>query len=66
MAFVKYSVGQITTVEDKDGVEKREELNSNANTELTGNLVVCGKCGLQHMIAQGSKAVCCGNTIRSN
>lgn len=66
MAFIKYSVGQITSVRDKDSIEKKEENNSMA--DKMSLLIVCSKCGLQHMILQGElKRTCfCGNIIETN
>jgi hypothetical protein len=62
MSMIKYSIGQITSVEDKEGVEEREL----ATAELTGRLIICKKCGIQHMISKGDSVICCGDEIRFN
>lgn len=66
MAFIKYSVGQITSVRDKDSIEKKEE--NNSMTDKMSLLIACSKCGLQHMILQGElkRACFCGNLIETN
>lgn len=68
MAFVKYSVGgPITSVEDKDGVEKREEATNNCTAEQAGYIVVCGKCGIQHLLLNAEdNRICCGQVLKIN
>jgi hypothetical protein len=61
MALIKYSIGPITSVEDKDSVEKREDSISTATEKAI--LVLCKKCGIQHMVSTGEARVCCGNSV---
>lgn len=63
MALIKYSIGNITTIEDKDSIEKIEE------QELpTGKIIVCNKCEIQHMLmSDKSNIKCsCGNIVELN
>jgi len=66
MAFIKYSIGQITEIKDQDSVEKREEAVSNSMSDQSSYIIVCKKCGIQHMILQGelARACFCGNVIK--
>lgn len=67
MAMIKYSIGgPITSVEDKDGIEKREEAPNNCIAEQAGYIVVCDKCGIQHMLLKGEDRSCCGKTLQVN
>jgi hypothetical protein len=68
MAFIKYSVGgPITSVKDENSVEKREDkLPSNSMEDRMSHIIVCTKCGIQHMILQGelSRSCFCGHIIK--
>ena len=67
MSFVKYSIGgPITSVEDKDGVEEREAVDTMKDQE--SYLMTCKKCGLQHMVFKGeAERTCfCGFVMRLN
>lgn len=57
--IIKYSIGQITEVKDKESVEKREEKEMLMGDAMT----YCKKCGLQHLIVKGEDRVCCGEKI---
>lgn len=65
---MKYSIGgPITSVRDEDGTEKREEsMPQDSMNDQTSYIIVCNKCGLQHMILQGelARACFCGNIIK--
>lgn len=64
MALIKYSIGPITSVKDKDSVEKREEP---VSTDTEKNvMVLCKKCGLQHMVSKSESRVCCGSSVRTD
>ena len=66
MAFIKYSMGgPITSVEDNESVEKREEVGTPLVTTAT-HMVICKKCGLQHMISENETRVCCGTSIKTD
>ena len=64
MALIKYSIGPITSVKDKDSVEERENPASAATDKSV--MVLCKKCGLQHMIANSETRVCCGKSIKTD
>lgn len=65
MAIVKYSMGgAITSVRDQDSVEKREDAPPAAETATL--MLVCGKCGIQHMVAKTEQRICCGAVIKTD
>ena len=67
MAMIKYSVGgPITSIEDQDSVEKKEDPILTAATEQANVLLVCQKCGIQHMISNGESRTCCGSLIKTD
>ena len=67
MALIKYSIGgKITSVEDSDSIEQREAALEIQN-DSGAKLVVCKKCGLQHMISVDNKNICsCGALLQLN
>jgi len=61
--FIKYSIGKITSVEDKDGVKTIEA----GQIEPEGKLLTCKKCGLQHLIKPNSlDIICCDVILKAN
>jgi len=63
MALIKYSIGPITSVKDKDSVEEREDITPVMEETV---LLLCKKCGLQHMIFKNEKRACCGAMIKTD
>lgn len=55
MAIIKYSIGQITSVVDKNETEQKEIKDEVKDVSI----VVCKKCGLQNMIKLGQTNVKC-------
>lgn len=57
--ITKYSMGgPITSIEDEDSVEQMEENNVIAAQE--NFIIICKKCGIQHMMLKVETRVCCG------
>lgn len=60
MGFVKYSVGKIDSVVDKDGTQTTE-----THSQLNdGTLVICSGCGLQHLIKSVPEKCECGTMVK--
>lgn len=66
MGFIKYSVGKITSLEDKNEVLAVDQKNSMA--DAMSDVVVCPKCGLQlATLSEDYSVTCfCGHTIKLN
>lgn len=65
MAILKYSMGgPITSIRDQDSVEKREEVIP--VDEQATLVILCNKCGIQHMISAIEQRICCGSIIKTD
>jgi hypothetical protein len=57
--FTKYSVeGPILSIQDKDGIENKEPVTDDVD-ERKNYVVVCKKCGLQHLFLNDEKERTC-------
>jgi hypothetical protein len=57
--FTKYSVeGPILSIEDKDGTQNIEAPNNDVKEQMN-RIVVCKKCGIQHMLIDDEKEKTC-------
>jgi hypothetical protein len=65
--LIKYSIGgPITSIEDKDVVEKREEKHIDITDD--DKIAICSKCGIQYMIkvSQDTNKCSCGGIVQIN
>lgn len=64
--IMKYSIGgPITSVEDQESIERKEDVVPATMSESI-NVVICKKCGLQHMIEKNEIRLCCDKSIKSS
>lgn len=66
MSLIKYSIGgPIISIKDADCIENKEETPA-VIYDKQMNIVVCKKCGLQHMLLNNKDSVCCGEKLKIN
>ncbi len=66
MAIIKYSIGQITSIKDKNSVQAKESVVPEV-TDEAAFVLICKQCGIQHMLLKDdSKRFCCGNLIKTD